>query len=164
MSEEEVQGEMPAETEAEQVEAPEVEAEEFDQERAMATIRKLREFEKTAKAQEKELEKLRQAEEERRLAEMSEIEKLQATNEKLKSQLDQVQTENLQRQIAAEMGLPEALALRIAGEDAEAMRADAKTLLEAMPAKTKPKVGATNPGVGSEAGESDEQRRKRLLG
>jgi multidrug efflux pump subunit AcrB len=146
---------------AETVEQPETE--EFDAERAMATIQKLREIEKKAKRDAKRLAELEQAEETRKRAEMSEIERLQAENEAIKSKYQQAERENQQRSIAAEVGLPDAFALRIQGNDAEEMRADAEALLKAMPAKPPARVSTTNPAQGTQ-GETDAEKRRRLLG
>lgn len=160
-------GETPTEPEVEQVETPEVEQpeEEFDKERAMATIKNLREIEKQAKRDAKELERLRKAEEERKLAEMSEIDRLKAERDDLAAKYEATRIENLKRQIAAEVGLPEALTMRIAGTTEEELRADAQTLAASIPKVQKQAGGsATNPGANHLAGETDDQRRQRLFG
>ena len=67
--------------------------EEFDKERAMATIKKLRDFEKTAKAQLKELEDLRAAKQVAEDAKLSESERLQKQLEETKAQAQTAETE-----------------------------------------------------------------------
>jgi hypothetical protein len=70
---------------------------EFDQERAMATIRKQRESEKALAQQLKEtkatLAKLEAAEKKRQAAELSEVERLQAENQDLAGQLQALEAE-----------------------------------------------------------------------
>ena len=139
---------------------------EFDKERAMATINKLRQFEKEAKANAKKLEAFEKAEAERKQAEMSEIDKLKAQIAEAEAKAARLEKESLQRKAADEAGLPLVFADRIRGESLDEMVADAKGLLEAMP-KPDPKktvVNPTNPGQGAGQGETDDQRRKRLFG
>ena len=97
---------------------------------------------------------------------MSEVDRLKAELEDATIELERTRIENLKRTIAEDVGLPKEFALRIQGDDEDAMRADAETLLDAMPAKPKsnPQVGTTNPGSGNQVKETREQRRKRLLG
>ena len=78
--------------------AASADGDEFDKDRALATIRKLREFEKTAKAQTKELEELRarvQAEED---AKLSEQEKVQKRLQELEARLAETETEKSKRE------------------------------------------------------------------
>lgn len=138
---------------------------EFDKERAMATINKLRQFEKEAKANAKKLEAYEKAEAERKQAEMSEIDKLKAQYEEAQAKAARLEKESLQRKAADEAGLPMAFADRIRGESLDEMVADAKGLLEAMPkAPKQPAVNPTNPGSGAKQGETDDERRRRLFG
>lgn len=94
----EVIGETPEPTEGAPEAPPE---EEFDKERALATIRKLREFEKQAKAQAKELATLKAADEERKRAEMSETDKLKADLEAARKDLATEKTERVRAQVRA---------------------------------------------------------------
>jgi len=151
-----------SETQAETVEQET--QEEFDAERAMATIKKLRQFEKEAKALEKENAALKAAEQKRKEAEMSEIDRLKAQNERTEAELERLRTNDTKRRIASEVGLPDLLALRIQGEDEDAMKTDAKKLLEAMPKAVKIKETGGNPGSGLIVKETDEERRRRLFG
>jgi hypothetical protein len=139
--------------------------EEFDKERAMATIKKLREHEKEAAKLAKELDAYKKAETERKQAEMSEIDRLKAQIEEAQAKATRLERESIQRQAAEAAGLPAALAGRIQGDTLEAMTADAKQMLEALPKPntTKPpQVHTTNPGANATQGETDDQKRRRL--
>lgn len=75
-----------AEDQASQDIAPETDApvaDDFDKERALATIKKLREFEKQAKAQAKELDELRAARKAAEDAQLSETERLRKRTQEL---------------------------------------------------------------------------------
>jgi multidrug efflux pump subunit AcrB len=123
----------------------------------------------------KKLEAFEQAEKQRKDAELSEMERLQKQLDELKAERDRAAAELKQRQIddtkraiAAKLGLPEALALRIQGDDEEAMEADAKAMLAALPKqpaqpRPNPTVNPTNPG-GAQGGETDAQKRERIFG
>lgn len=161
-------GEMPeTEEPTEPVEAqPTKQQEPFDKERAMETIKAQRESEKAALAQlaqlQKQLKKFEEAEKARQEAELSEVEKLQKRLAETEAKAKQIERENLQRQVAAKMQLPEALALRLQGDTAEEMEADAKTLLESLPKPAKPHLSATQPNGAEPPRETDDQRRQRL--
>ena len=107
-----------------------------------------------------------EAEQKRKEAEMSEADKLKARAEKAEAEAALLKHQGLQREIAERVGLPSALALRLHGETAEEMEADAKSLLESLPKaeKPKPSTTATNPGAGHQGAETDEQKRARLFG
>lgn len=111
----------------------------------------------------KKLEEFEKAEQARKDAELSDAERLKKENETLRAQAEAAKREVLQRDIAAELGLPPVFAAKIQGADREAMTADAKAMLEALP-KTKPtpQGSATNPSGGAAVTETDDQRRKRL--
>jgi hypothetical protein len=144
----------------------EPEVEEFDKERAMATITKLRQFEKEAKANAKELEAYKKAEAERKQAEMSETEKLKAQLAEVEAKATRLERESLQRQAAEAAGLPLALASRLHGDNIEAMTEDAKAMLEALPKPQTgkpPNIHATNPGANATQGETEAEKRKRLI-
>lgn len=73
---------------------------EFDKERAMATIRKLRAFEKDAKEAaklRKEVERLTKAEDDRKKADMTEVERLKAEKGELEGKLSAAQQEAKER-------------------------------------------------------------------
>lgn len=55
----------------------------------------------------------------------------------------------LKRDIAAEVGLPAALAARLQGEDAEALKADAQALIAAMPKPTAPNLNSAQGANGA---------------
>ena len=139
---------------------------EFDKERAMATINKLREREKEANKLAKKLEAYEKAEAERKQAEMSETEKLKAQLAELEAKATRLEREGLQRQAAEAAGLPLALASRLQGDNIEAMTADAKAMLEALPKPANPKppnIHATNPGANASQGETEAEKRRRLF-
>lgn len=81
----------------------------------------------------------------------------------LKATLKAKELADLKRDIAAKIGLPANLALRLVGETAEDIEKDAKTLLDTLPKAPKPNAGTVpNPGAGAETGETREARLKRL--
>lgn len=157
------QGETP-QAEVQSTEA-QVTEEPFDKERAMDTIKKLRETEKQYKKDRAELERLRQLEEERKKAEMTESERLKAELEQARAKLRQYSIKAQQREVADQVGLPSVFADRIKGETPEDMMADAKMILEALPKqKAAPNSGVTAPGDKTVSGETDAEKRRRLFG
>ena len=68
-------------------------ADDFDKDRAMATIKQLRAFEKDAKAKIKRLQEIEAAEEERKSADLSELEKTRKALEKLQVEHATAQTQ-----------------------------------------------------------------------
>ena len=146
--------EMVEKPDTEQVEVkPEIEEiveqqeEEFDKERAMATIKNLRKFEKEAKKLQDKIALYEQKDNERKLAEMSEIDRLKLEAQEAKSKLAELTIKEQKREIAHKLNLPEVLADRIKGETPEEMEADAKGLFDALPKPNTTKTGVTNPGV-----------------
>jgi len=163
MTDQEPTGKTP-DAEVQVMDAP-VTEEPFDKERAMETIKKLRESEKQAKKDRAQLERLQSLEEERKQAELSETDRLKAQLQERDAKLKKLTIESEQQKVAIEVGLPILFADRIKGETPEDMKADAKILLDAMPKqKAAPNTGATNPGENAGSGETDEQKRKRLFG
>ena len=79
--------------------APQGEADDFDKDRAMSTIKSLRAFEKDAKAKLKRLDELEQAETKRKQGEMSEAERLKAELEQSQSTLTALQSELTRRRV-----------------------------------------------------------------
>ena len=155
------------ETEAQSATVTEVQTEspdEWDKERAKATILKLREQEKQHKAQLKELESLKAEKAKREEAEMTESQRLQKQAEELKADNEKLQADIMRRDVIAETGLPVFLAERLKGSTKEELLSDAQELLKKLPqAKTNPKVSPTNPANG-EMPETDAQKRARLFG
>ena len=140
--------------------------EEFDKERAMATINKLREKEKEGAKAAKELEAYKKAEAERKQAELSETDRLKAQLAELEAKATRLEREGLQRQAAEAAGLPLALASRLQGDNIEAMTEDAKAMLEALPKPQTgkpPNIHATNPGANASQGETEAEKRRRLF-
>jgi alanyl-tRNA synthetase len=98
-------------------------------------------------------------------AEMSEMDKLKRELAEVQAKATQAERQNLQRKIGAELGLPDVLALRLQGDDEDAMREDAKAILATMPKKSNaPTLSATNPGNGQSPGETLAQQRQRVYG
>ena len=165
MADENPKGEMP-ETPASETPAnvQETQEEPFDKERAMATIEKLRGFEKEAEKLRKVVAASEEAERKRKEAEMSELEKAQKRAEEAEQKAAKLERQALQQEIAAKVGLPAKLASRLQGETPEEMEADAKEILETLPKPAKPSPGIvpTNPGANGQAGETDAQLRQRL--
>jgi hypothetical protein len=105
-----------------------------------------------------EAEALKQNQEWEKLAAQRESELKQA-----QAELNGLKLNELKRAIASEIDLPPALASRLVGTTADEIREDAEALKLSLPKKTAPILSPTNPG-GATQGESDEERRKRLLG
>ena len=135
----------------------------FDAARAQALIDKLDAEAKEGKKAAKRLAELEAKEKERAEAELSELEKANKKLAELEKKLVQSAYRELQKSVADKVGLPSAFALRIQGETEEDMIEDAKSMLAAIPAKVPPKTDITNPS-GYQTGETDEAKRKRLLG
>ena len=110
----------------------------------------------------KKLDAYEKAEQSRKDAELSESQRLQKEVETLRAQAERTNRELMQRDIAAEVGLPAIFAARITGEDKDAMLADAKSMYDVLRGKNGPSLSATNPGSGQSRSETDEERRKRL--
>lgn len=135
----------------------------FDKERAMNTIRQLREVEKKAKADAKELEKLKAEEQKRKDAELTEVERLKKQADELAKQKVELELSILRRDVIAETGLPAVFAERLKGATKDEMLADAKTLKDALPQTKQPGQTVTNPGNASQT-ETEAQMRERLFG
>lgn len=122
----------------------------------------LKDANKEAADRRKKLEAFEKAEQTRKDAELSESQRLQKENETLRAQAESANRQVLQRDIAAEIGLPSAFAGRIQGSDRDAMIEDAKAMLAALPKQGAPTISATNPGGGQSRQETDDEKRKRL--
>lgn len=139
----------------------------FDKDRAMATINALREIEKQAKKNEKELARLKADEAKRQESELTELQRVQKQAAELQAERDKLALDLIRRDVIAETGLPPILADRLKGANKEEMLADAQELLKVLPAKQEtqqtqnPRVNPTNPGAGGNQ-ISDEARRKFL--
>ena len=154
--------ETPTETVEPTQETPTLTVEELQKELETAR-RSLTNREEEAKRVHDKLSKFEKAEEERKRAEMSEIDKLKADLELTQTAFKKAQHDNLKRDVAAKTGLPAVFADRLQGETPEALEADALALLEAIPKKTAPQLNPLNPS-NTTTGETDAERRKRLLG
>lgn len=113
------------------------------------------------KAQEAAAKAIRDAEA-KTLAEQGDYKKLyeqeQAAKAALEAELQAAKLENMRQRVAAKVQLPAILIPRLQGDTEEAIEADAKTLLAALPKPTAPNInsgtgdgGAPQPGVKTEA-------------
>jgi hypothetical protein len=141
------------------------EAEEFDKARAMELIAKLRDIEKKAKAESKELEQLRAEQKKRSEAEMTDLQRIQKQAEELQAQNAKLQSDLIRREVIAEVNLPSIFADRLQGTTKEEMLADAKKILEVLPKQkpAAPHLDPTNPANG-QVTETEAQMRERLFG
>lgn len=141
------------------------EAEEFDKARAMELIAKLRDVEKKAKAESKELEQLRAEQKKRSEAEMTDLQRVQKQAEELQVQNAKLQSDLIRREVIAEVNLPSIFADRLQGTTKEEMLADAKKILEVLPKQkpAAPHLDPTNPANG-QVTETEAQMRERLFG
>ena len=138
----------------------------FDQERAMLTIHKLRQAEKEAKAQLKELSALKADAAKRAEAEMTEAQRLQKQAEEATAENMRLKSDILKRDVSAETGLPAVFADRLKGATKEEMLADAQEIMKALiptQQKVAPRLSPTNP-ANAQLVESDAQKRERLFG
>ena len=148
----------------EPTEKPAAEPEEFDKERAMATIKAQRASEKLLKEQLKDYETLKAADEKRKEADMSETERLTKQANELKEKNDKLSADILRLNVISKTGLPPALADRLKGSTEEELLADAEELKKLLPQQTKaPHVPPTNP-ANADPNETEQQKRERLFG
>jgi len=144
-----------------QVETPE---EPFDKDRAMKTITNLREFEKTAKRELKELETLKAEKKQREEAAMSETERLTKQARELADKNAKLEGDILRRDVIAETGLPSTFADRLKGATRDELLADAQELAKTLPQlKVAPKLPPTNPS-NSQPIDSEAVLRQTLFG
>ena len=118
--------------------------------------------EEEAKRHFAKLQKFEEAEQKTKEAQMSEIEKANAKTAQLEAENKRLKTESLKTSIAAKLGLPESLALRLQGETPAEIEADAKEIMETLPKKTAVNINVTNPGAGAVVGETDDEKGRRL--
>lgn len=135
----------------------------WDQDRAMETIKKLREIEKQAKKDQKEFERLKADEQKRIEAQMTETERLQKQVAEFQQKNAELETNMLRRDVIAEIGLPPQFADRLKGSTREELVEDAKALAALLPKQSQKSQAITNPGNAS-LNETDAQKRERLFG
>jgi hypothetical protein len=140
----------------------------FDKDRAMSTIKNLREQEKAWKKERNELDQLRAEKQTRAEAEMTAAEKLQKQADAMAAENAALKADLLRRDVIAETGLPSELADRLKGTTKEELVADANILLALLPQpiagkNPAPKISPTNPNNG-QLTESEAQKRERLFG
>jgi hypothetical protein len=131
----------------------------FDPERAQATIEKLRQEAKEAKALAKRLAELEAKEEERKMAELSDLEKANKRAEALEAELKATKLREMRTRIGTEAKLPAEIAALLQGDTEEAMKEHAAKLVAALPKPAS--LTPTNPPNGQPT-VTDEQRRKFL--
>jgi PAB1-binding protein PBP1 len=170
MTDELQKGETPANAQAAEAKdvkpnLPETPAEvedEFDKERAMNTILKLREVESKYKKMTRDMERIQEEERKRKEAEMTDVEKFKQRAAELEAELNKQRTETMRMKIASKYQLPDAIAARLQGDTEEEMDADAKSLAELLPKQKKtPDLPANDIGDGKK-GETDAQKRARI--
>lgn len=154
----------PLEKPVETTPAPPASVEEpFDRERAMNTIHALREIEKKAKQDAKELERFKADEQKRIDAQLSETDRLKKELERAAQKAQELELSMLRRDVVTETGLPAALADRLKGATKDEMLADAEALKKSLPQIKQPIQTIANPGNAS-LNETDAQMRERLFG
>lgn len=135
----------------------------FDRERAMNTIHQLREIEKKAKQDAKELERFKAEEQKRKDADLTEAERLRKQLDDVTKAKTELEMSVMRRDVIAETGLPAVFADRLKGATKDELLADAKALKESLPQLKQQSQPVTNPGNAS-PNETDAQRRERLFG
>lgn len=137
----------------------------FNAKVAKERLNELRNIEKQAKKDAKELELYRQKEREREEAEMTELQKAQKQLEDLQVQNANLQRDFWRREAAAQANLPSIFADRIKGATLEEMLEDAKKLADVLPKSKQqmPTLKSTNPANGEKV-ETDAEKRERLFG
>jgi hypothetical protein len=141
------------------------EAEEFDKARAMELIAKLRDVEKKAKQESKELETLRAKEQQRAEAEMTEAQRLQKQLADTQAENARIMSDLWRREAADAAKLPSEWLDRIKGTTKEELFADAEKLAGILPKQkpAAPHLDPTNPANG-QVTETEAQMRERLFG
>lgn len=156
------QGEMPTTATGEMSDAPTIDLQkELDQTRAA-----LKKANAEAASKRKLLEAIEAERKAQADAELSEMERLRKELAETKQRATALELSQRKAAIAAEAGLPPALANRLQGETDEEMRADAEAILALIPqataTKQPPQLKPTNMAGASEVTETREQRLKRL--
>ena len=140
-------------------------AEPFDADRAMETIKNLREIEKQYKKDRKQLEQLLAEKKQKEDAELSEIEKLRKSFAETADENARLKLDLTRREVISETGLPAVFADRLKGTTKEEMTADANELLKLLPQPEKPRaphLPTSNPSGAGTNQMTDEARREFL--
>ena len=138
--------------------------EEWDKERAAATIKAQRAENAELKRKEKELERLQAEEKKRAEAEMTVAQRAEKRAEEAEAKAAKLEADAMRRSVADEVGLPATLTDRLKGTTKEEVLKDAQELLKTLPTlKVAPHIKATNPPNADKA-ETREQQRERLFG
>lgn len=139
------------------------EEEEFDKERAMATIKKLRGFEKSAGKLQKQIDAFKEKEAENEKAKLSEIDRLKLDLTEVSQKHADLLLDTQRKEAARAAGLPDILVDRIKGKTPEEMEEDAQLLMSEIPTQ-KSKISTMNPGKkGTEQKETKEQQYSRIM-
>ena len=144
------------------VEEPEKE-EEFDKDRAMATIKKLRKFEKDAAKLQKKVDEYEQEKEEAKKAELTEIDRLKLEKQEAEQKLAELTLKEQRREAAKIAELPDEFVDRIKGDTPDEMVEDAKKMKAAIPIQ-KSNIGVTNPGPNATGQQETKEQTLRRLG
>lgn len=140
------------------------EDEAFDKDRAMATIKKLRDIEDQAKKDKKELDALKAEAQKRADAELSETERLKKQATELAEKNAKLESDLWRSKAISATGLPDTFSDRLKGSTEAEILADAQELAKILPAqKVAPRLQATNPANATQ-NETDAQQRERLFG
>lgn len=143
----------------------ELPVEQWDKDRAAATIKTQRQVEKELRAQLKDYERLKAEEQKRQEASMTKEEALQRQLAELQSRTVQYESELMRRDVISQTGLPPEFAERLRGSTREELLADAEALKKLLPQAPKQSVvqSPTNPN-GAAPNETEQQKRERLFG
>ena len=141
-----------------QVEPP---VEEWDKERAAATIKAQRDENKAPTARAKRADELEAEAQKRADAELSETERLKKENEEIRAENARTKNTLMRNEAVLAAGLPVDFAKRLTGETAEELLADANELAKTMPQlRVAPKVPPTNPANAATVDSETEVRKK----
>lgn len=146
----------------EQSNSPAEPEEEFDKERAMNTILKLREIESKYKKVTRDMERIQDEERKRKESEMTDVEKYKAKAEELENALKAERTEKMRLKVSSKYQLPEKLAARLQGETEEEIEADAAELAKLLPKQKQAPQLQSNDVADGKKGETDAQKRARI--
>jgi DNA repair exonuclease SbcCD ATPase subunit len=139
-----------------------VQEEQFDKDRAMALIEKLRGEVKDLKPKAKKADDLEAAEKQRKEAEMTELQKAQAKIDELTAKTKAAELRELRRKVGEAAKLPAEIYELLPEGTEDEMKAKAEALAKALP-KPQPGLSATNPPAGTGT-ITDAQRRAFLNG
>lgn len=124
----------------------------------------LKEANTEAAKRRKEIERIEAERKTAEEAKLSDLEKAQKHAAELEAEIKRRDANDKKRAIAAKVGLPDVLALRIQGETDEEMETDAKAIMAGLPKPQAPSTKPINPGAGGGTGETKAERIARIMG